>query len=318
VRIVIALGGNALLKRGQTLSAANQLENIRVAATQIGKIAAGNELVITHGNGPQIGLLALQSAAYTQVPSYPLDVLNAETEGMIGYMLEQELANQLPVSRPIATLLTRVQVNPHDPAFQTPSKPIGPMYSQAEAERIAKERGWMIAPDANGYRRVVASPQPIRIVELQPIRWLLEKHTVVICAGGGGIPISTSTDDSSCVSSEFDKSVGIEAVVDKDFVSALLAKDIAADRLIIATDVAAVYVDWGKTTQRAIRSISAMALREFRFTAGSMGPKVLAACRFVEASGKDATIGALADIEALLEGSAGTTVSINCGSTEYT
>ena len=309
MRIVVALGGNALLKRGQSLSADNQLENIRIAAVQIAKLAAGNELVVTHGNGPQVGLLALQAAAYTAVSSYPLDVLSAETEGMIGYMLEQELANQLPASRVIATLLTRVEVDPKDPAFQIPSKPIGPMYKKADAERIAQERGWQVAPDGDGYRRVVASPQPKRIVGLQSIRWLLEKSAVVICAGGGGIPISVSANGQT--------RSGVEAVIDKDFVSALLATDISADRLIIATDVQAVYVDWGTPSQRALREISPSKLRELDFSAGSMGPKVLAACSFTEATGKPATIGALGDIESLSESGAGTTVSAGCKTTLY-
>jgi carbamate kinase len=309
VLVVIALGGNALLRRGQNLSAANQLENIRVAAAQIAKLAAGNGLVVTHGNGPQVGLLALQSAAYTPVATYPLDVLSAETEGMIGYMLEQELANQLPPSRAIATLLTRVEVDPSDPAFQAPSKPIGPMYTKADAERLARERSWRVAPDADGYRRVVASPQPQRIVELLPIRWLLDKDAVVVCAGGGGIPISVSADGR--------RRTGVEAVIDKDFVSALLATDLSADHLIIATDVDAAYADWGTPGQRAIREISPERLQQLDFSAGSMGPKVLAACRFAQATGKSATIGALGDIEALLQGGSGTTVSTRCKATRY-
>lgn len=309
MRIVIALGGNALLRRGQSLSAANQLENVRIAAAQIARLAIGNELVVTHGNGPQVGLLALQSAADESVASYPLDVLSAETEGMIGYMLEQELANQLQPSRAIATLLTRVEVDPGDPAFQAPSKPIGPMYTKADAERLAQERSWRVAPDANGYRRVVASPQPKRIVELQPIRWLLEKNAVVICAGGGGIPITVSADGRT--------RTGVEAVIDKDFVSALLAADISADYLIIATDVDAVYVDWETPARRAIREIAPDMMRQLHFSAGSMGPKVLAACRFAEATGQSATIGSLGDIEALLQGGAGTTVNPRCKATLY-
>lgn len=309
MRIVIALGGNALLRRGQSLSAANQLENVRIAAAQIARLAVGNELVVTHGNGPQVGLLALQSAADSSVASYPLDVLSAETEGMIGYMLEQELANQLQPSRAIATLLTRVEVDPGDPAFEAPSKPIGPMYTKADAERIAQERNWRVAPDTGGYRRVVASPQPKRIVELQPIRWLLEKNAVVICAGGGGIPIAVSADGRT--------RSGVEAVIDKDFASALLATDISADHLIIATDVDAAYVDWGTPARRAIREIAPDLLRQLHFSAGSMGPKVLAACRFAEATGKSATIGSLGDIEALLQGGAGTTVNTRCKATQY-
>ncbi|MEK8078544.1 carbamate kinase [Pseudomonas sp. XK-1] len=300
MRIVVALGGNALLRRGEPMTADNQRINIRIAAEQLAKIAPGIELVVAHGNGPQVGLLSLQAAAYTELNPYPLDVLGAETEGMIGYMIEQELGNLLPVEVPFATLLTQVEVDPADPAFQHPSKPIGPVYSKAEAERLAAENGWSIAADGDRFRRVVASPRPTRIFEIRPIQWLLEKGTVVICAGGGGIP---------CVYDAQRKLHGVEAVIDKDLCSALLAEQLASDLLVIATDVSAVFSDWGQATQRTISAAHPDALAELDFAAGSMGPKVQAACEFARNTGKVAVIGSLADIEAIVQGKAGTRIS---------
>ncbi|TRX75302.1 carbamate kinase [Pseudomonas mangiferae] len=299
MRIVIALGGNALLRRGEPMTADNQRENVRVAVQQIAKITGGNELVIAHGNGPQVGLLALQGAAYTSVSPYPLDVLGAETEGMIGYMIEQELGNLLPFEVPFATLLTQVEVDARDPAFQNPTKPIGPVYSKDDAERLAAEKGWNIAPDGDKYRRVVPSPRPKRIFEIRPIKWLLEHGSVVICAGGGGIPTRYNADG---------KLEGVEAVIDKDLCSALLAEQLDADLLVIATDVDAAYVDWGKPTQRAIAQASPDELEAMGFAAGSMGPKVQAASEFARNTGRAAVIGALADIEAIVTGKAGTRV----------
>jgi carbamate kinase len=300
MRLVIALGGNALLRRGEPMTADNQRENIRLACAQIAHIASGNELVVAHGNGPQVGLLALQAAAYTSVSPYPLDVLGAETEGMIGYMIEQELGNLLPLEVPFATLLTQVEVDPADPAFQHPSKPIGPVYSKDDAERLAAEKGWSIAPDGDKYRRVVASPRPKQIFEIRPIKWLLEKGSVVICAGGGGIP--TMYQDG--------KLVGVEAVIDKDLCTALLAEQLKADLLIIATDVNAVFLDWGQPTQQAVHCAHPDELDKLGFAAGSMGPKVQAACEFARNTGKVAVIGSLAEIEAIVQGSAGTRISI--------
>ncbi|MCG4452432.1 carbamate kinase [Pseudomonas sp. MMS21-TM103] len=300
MRIVVALGGNALLRRGEAMTADNQRINIRIAAEQLAKIAPGIELVVAHGNGPQVGLLSLQAAAYTALNPYPLDVLGAETEGMIGYMIEQELGNLLPVEVPFATLLTQVEVDPADPAFQHPSKPIGPVYSKAEAERLAAEHGWSIAADGDRFRRVVASPRPTRIFELRPIKWLLEKGTVVICAGGGGIP---------CVYDAKRKLHGVEAVIDKDLCSALLAEQLESDLLVIATDVSAVFRDWGQATQKTISAAHPDALAELDFAAGSMGPKVQAACEFARNTGKVAVIGSLADIEAIVQGKAGTRIS---------
>lgn len=243
MRIVVALGGNALLRRGEPMTADNQRANIRTATEQIAKIHPGNELVIAHGNGPQVGLLSLQGLSYKPDEAYPLDVLGAETEGMIGYMIEQELGNLLAFEVPFATLLTQVEVDANDPAFKDPTKFIGPVYGKEEAERLAKEKGWVVKADGDKYRRVVASPKPKRIFEIRPIKWLLEKSSIVICAGGGGIP--TMYDENR-------KLKGIEAVIDKDLCSALLAEQLDADLLIIATDVDAAYVDWGKPTQRPL------------------------------------------------------------------
>ena len=300
MRLVVAIGGNALLRRGQALSAANQLENIRVATTQLARVALAHELVLTHGNGPQVGLLALQSAAYTEVEAYPLDVLGAETDGMIGYLIEQELANALPDSRTVATLLTRVEVDPKDTAFTHPTKPIGPVYNEADAQRLAAARHWAIAADGTGFRRVVASPQPLRVLGLDPIRWLLERGAVVIAAGGGGIPVAKGIEGRQLH--------GVDAVIDKDLCSGLLARGIEADCLVIVTDVKAVFLDWGTPAQRAVGKVTPEALASHAFAAGSMGPKVAAACEFVRATGKRAVIGSLDEIEAMLAGTAGTQV----------
>ncbi|MFS2124007.1 carbamate kinase [Pseudomonas sp. Pseusp97] len=309
MRIVVALGGNALLRRGEPMTADNQRTNVRIAAEQIAKVAPGNELVIAHGNGPQVGLLALQGAAYEKVSPYPLDVLGAETEGMIGYMIEQEMGNLLPFEVPFATLLTQVEVDSKDPAFQNPTKPIGPVYSKEEAEALAKEKGWSIAPDGDKFRRVVASPRPKRIFEIRPVKWLLEKGTIVICAGGGGIP--TMYDESG------KKLSGVEAVIDKDLCSSLLAQELSADILIIATDVDAAYIDWGKPTQKAIAQAHPDELERLGFAAGSMGPKVMAAIEFARNTGKDAVIGSLENIVAITEGKSGTRVSTRKPGIEY-
>ena len=300
MRLVVAIGGNALLRRGQALSAANQLENIHTAAAQLARVATANELVLTHGNGPQVGLLALQAAAYTDSESYSLDVLGAETDGMIGYLIEQELSNALAASRTVATLLTRVEVDRDDPAFKRPTKPIGAVYTQSDAQRIAAARHWTIAADGTGFRRVVASPQPLRVLGLDPIRWLLERGAVVIAAGGGGIPVAKDVDCRSMA--------GVDAVIDKDLCSGLLARGIGADCLVIVTDVKAVFLDWGTPEQRAVGKVTPQALAKHSFPAGSMGPKVEAACKFVLATGKRAVIGSLDQIEAMLAGTAGTQV----------
>ncbi|SOE86934.1 carbamate kinase [Burkholderia sp. YR290] len=308
MRIVIALGGNALLRRGEPMTADNQRENVRLAARQIALIAPGNEIVIAHGNGPQVGLLALQGAAYKEVEAYPLDVLGAQTEGMIGYLIEQELGNLLPYEVPFATILTQVEVDPHDPAFQQPTKPIGPVYPKDEAKRLAKERRWSIAPDGDKFRRVVASPRPKHIFEIRPIKWLLEHGTIVICAGGGGIP--TAYDENH-------KLIGVEAVIDKDLCSALLAHELTADMLVVATDVDAAYVDWGTPDKRAIAQAHPDELEKLGFASGSMGPKVQAAIGFTRQTGKDAVIGSLSDIQAITERRAGTCVSIAAPGIKY-
>ncbi|WP_349746588.1 carbamate kinase [Pseudomonas frederiksbergensis] len=300
MRIVIALGGNALLRRGEPMTADNQRANIRIATEQIAKIHPGNQLVIAHGNGPQIGLLSLQAAAYSQVSPYPLDVLGAETDGMIGYIIEQELGNLLDFEVPFATLLTQVEVDPNDPAFQAPSKPIGPVYSKADAEKLAAEKGWAIAPDGDKFRRVVASPKPKRIFEIRPIKWLLEKGSIVICAGGGGIPTIYDANG---------KLQGVEAVIDKDLCSALLAEQLESDLLVIATDVNAAFIDFGKPTQKAVAQAHPDEMDKLGFAAGSMGPKVQAACEFARHTGKVAVIGSLSDIEAIIQGKAGTRIS---------
>jgi carbamate kinase len=301
MKLVVAIGGNALLRRGQALSAENQLENIRRAAMQLARVAANHTLVLTHGNGPQVGFLALQSAAYSAENAYPLDVLGAQTDGMIGYLLEQELANRLPETRAVTTLLTRVEVDPLDPAFARPSKPIGPVYAEEESRRIAAEKHWTMAPDGAGFRRVVASPQPLRVLGLDAIRWLLERGALVIAAGGGGIPVVRGSDGHSLQ--------GVDAVIDKDLCSGLLARELQADCLVIATDVDAVYLDWGQPGQRALGKVTPQALARHSFPAGSMGPKVQAACDFVGATGQRAVIGSLERIEDMLAGRAGTEVS---------
>jgi carbamate kinase len=303
MKLLVALGGNALLHRGQALSADNQLANIRVAAAQLAGVASGNDLVVTHGNGPQIGLLALQSAAYDAADVYPLDTLGAQTDGMIGYLLEQELTNRLPASRAVATLLTRVEVDPRDPAFAKPSKPIGPMYSEPEARRLAEQRHWTVGPDGKGMRRLVASPLPQRVLGLDPIRWLLEHGALVIAAGGGGIPVALSDDGHSLH--------GVDAVIDKDACSALLAQQLGVDCLVIATDVSAVFLDWGTPQQSEIRKIAPKALARHTFAAGSMGPKVQAASTFVLATGGRAIIGSLDHIEDMLSGKSGTEVCVD-------
>lgn len=308
MRLVIALGGNALLKRGQEMSAENQRENVKIAAKQMSKVVANNEIVIAHGNGPQVGLLALQGNAYKQVETYPLDVLGAETEGMIGYMIEQEMGNLLPKETPMATILTQVEVDPKDPAFKNPNKPIGPVYDKEEAERLAKEKSWDIAPDGDKFRRVVASPRPKRIFELRPIEWMLNNKAVVICAGGGGIP--------TCYDEKGDLK-GVEAVIDKDLCSALLAEALSCDMLVIATDVNGVYENYGKDSEKRIAKANPDSLMTQDFAAGSMGPKVTAACEFAKATGKIAAIGSLEDIEAITKGEAGTQISTTFSHTEY-
>ncbi|MBY4588589.1 MULTISPECIES: carbamate kinase [Rhizobium] len=301
MRIVIALGGNALLRRGEPMTADAQRRNARIAAQAIAPLAAEHQIVITHGNGPQVGLLALQGAAYKPEEAYPLDVLGAETEGMIGYMLEQELGNLLPFEQPLATLLTMVEVDAADPGFENPTKFVGPVYEQVEADRIRTEKGWVFKQDGEKWRRVVASPAPKRIFEIRPVRWLLEQSTIVICAGGGGIPTMYEKGAER-------KLTGVEAVIDKDLCSELLARELYADLLVMATDADAVCIDWGKPSQKAIHLARPDDLNQFSFPAGSMGPKVEAACHFARSSGKTAAIGSLADIAGMVRAERGTII----------
>ena len=313
MRVVVALGGNALLRRGEPLTAENQRANAQVACKALAPVALEHELVISHGNGPQVGLLALQGSAYTEVDPYPLDLLGAQTEGMIGYLIQQELGNELPLEKRLASLLTLIEVDPADPAFQDPTKPIGPIYEKEESERLAKEKGWIFKPDGDSFRRVVPSPLPQRIFGIEPVEWLLERDSVVICAGGGGIPVMY-TDEAAPAGRRL---VGVEAVIDKDLASALLAKDLRADALAIVTDVDAVYVDWDTPQQRAIRRATPEALGASEFAAGSMGPKVRAACSFVEQTGGLAAIGSISDTPALLRGEAGTIVTRDASGIEF-
>ncbi len=279
----------------------SQRANVRVACEALAPVALEHELVISHGNGPQVGLLALQAAAYGEIESYPFDVLGAQTEGMIGYFIEQELGNLLPFETPLATVLTMTEVDPDDPAFADPSKFVGPVYTQEQAQAHAAVKGWVVKPDGSGWRRVVPSPAPIRIFEIRPIKWLLEQGTVVVCTGGGGIPTMYKPGTRHLV--------GVEAVIDKDRSSAVLAHDVGADLLVILTDASAVFVDWGTPSQRSVLAAHPDALAALNFPAGSMGPKVEAACAFARQSGKDALIGALPDLTELLAGGAGTRVS---------
>jgi carbamate kinase len=312
MRVVVALGGNALLRRGEPLTAENQRANARTACKALAPLALEHELVISHGNGPQVGLLALEGAAYTEVEPYPLDVLGAQTEGMIGYLIQQELGNELPFETRLASLLTLVEVDADDPAFGNPTKPIGPIYEQAEADKLAAEKGWTFKPDGSSFRRVVPSPVPQRIFGLEPLELLLSHGCVVTCAGGGGIPVMY-TDEPVPAGRRL---VGVEAVIDKDLASALLARDLHADALLIVTDVDAVYADWGTDDQRAIRRATPAALGSSEFAEGSMGPKVKAACLFVEATGGIAAIGSITDTAALLRGETGTVVSLDAAELE--
>lgn len=301
MRIVIALGGNALLQRGQPMTAENQRANIRIAAEAMAKVADGNQLVIAHGNGPQVGLLALQSAAYTEVEPYPLDVLGAQTDAMIGYVIEQELGNLLPFEQPFATVLTMIEVDRDDPAFANPTKPIGPVYDKATAEKLAAEEGWSIAPDGDKFRRVVASPKPKRIFEIRPIRMLVDAGVIVVCAGGGGIPTMYDEDRNL---------QGVEAVIDKDLAASLLAQELDADLLVIATDVDGVYLNWGQPDQQKLGAVTPEEFEGLNLPKGSMGPKVDAACGFARATGNEAVIGSLGDIDEIVQGTAGTRVKV--------
>lgn len=301
MRIVAALGGNALVRRGEPAEIAVQRRNVVAAARAVAELAREHELIVTHGNGPQVGLLALQAEAYRDVRAYPLDVLGAESEGMVGYLLEQALANELP-GREIATLLTQVIVDPADPAFDRPSKPVGPVYGAAEARQIAAERGHAIARDGDGFRRVVPSPDPVGIVELRAIRLLADAGMLVICVGGGGIPVRV--DRSGALR-------GVEAVIDKDLSAALLARLLGAELLLLLTDVPGVVRGFGTPVATTVARATPAELRALELPAGSMGPKAEAACRFVERTGATAAIGSLEDAPAIARGEAGTAIRGN-------
>ncbi len=302
MRVVVALGGNALLKRGEPMTAAVQRANVQAAAPSLAAVATRHSLVLSHGNGPQVGLLALQAAAYHDVEPYPLDVLVSQTEGMIGYVIEQELGNLLPFEVPLATILTMVEVDAADPAFSNPTKFVGRIYTRAEADTVlAAEPDWVFKQDGDAWRRVVPSPEPQRIFELQPIRWLLDRGVIVICAGGGGIPTMYGPGGVR-------RLMGVEAVIDKDLASERLAVGVDADAYVMVTDVDGVYADWGTPQQHLLDTVTVDELRAMTFPAGSMGPKVEAAVRFVERTGRRAAIGALTDIEKLVDGVAGTQV----------
>jgi carbamate kinase len=300
MRIVVALGGNALLKRGEPMTHDAQRANIRVAAQALAPVAEKHQLVLAHGNGPQVGLLALQASAYKEVEAYPLDVLGAQTEGMIGYMIEQELGNLLPFEVPFATILTMVEVDPADPAFQNPTKFVGPVYDENEANRLKAEKGWVFKLDGAKWRRVVPSPLPKQIFEIRPVKWLLEHGTIVICAGGGGIPTMYEAGKKRWLTGLMRSSIKTA--------SELLARQLEADLFVIATDVDGVYLDWGKPEQRMLERVTIKDLQDHPFPAGSMGPKVAAAIQFVQETGKRSAIGSLADIEKIVAGEAGTNV----------
>jgi carbamate kinase len=298
MRVVLALGGNALLKRGEPLTVEAQRANVRVAARAVAEVTREHEVILTHGNGPQIGLLALQAAAYSDQEAFPLDVLGAESEGMIGYLLEQELLRHVQYID-IATILTQVEVSPDDPAFQNPTKPIGPQLSREEAERCRREKGWAVAPDNDHFRRVVPSPRPKRILPARTIRRLVSAGTLVISAGGGGIPVVKDGEGGYA---------GVEGVIDKDMTAALLAREVGAHALVMLTDVDAVYDRWGKPDAEALGDTTVRELKGLELPTGSMGPKVSAAVEFVQLGGRMAGIGALEDALQIIEGRAGTRV----------
>ncbi|MFT8895761.1 MAG: carbamate kinase [Acetobacter sp.] len=297
MKLVVALGGNALMQRNEPLGMHVQWKNARMAADALAAVARQHQLILTHGNGPQVGLLAMQSEAFKGAEPYSFDVMGAATEGMIGYILEQELGNILGYDVPIATLLTRVEVDAEDPEFSDPTKFIGPTFEREQIDALIAEYGWVFRQDGRKWRRVIASPQPKRILWHRPIRWLLDKGTVVICGGGGGIPVATKDGKTM---------VGVEAVIDKDRASSLLATQIPADLFIIATDVAGVFEHYDTPRQRLLRRVTPSRLMSEQFAKGSMGPKIEAVSRFVMQTGKPGVIGSLSEIEAIVAGKAGT------------
>jgi carbamate kinase len=299
MRVVVAVGGNALLERGEVPLAEIQERHVDVAVRALAPLAGSHDLVITHGNGPQVGLLSNESALDSALPHpYPLEVLGAQTQGMIGYFFLQALENALP-GREVVSLICQTEVSADDPAFTDPTKFIGPIYTEEEGHRLAELRGWQVRPDGRSWRRVVASPEPRVIVELAAIRRLMADGAVVICVGGGGIPVVRGADG---------QLRGAEAVIDKDLGAALLARDLEADALLILTDVASVELEFGTRDVHPITRATPDELRSLSFPSGSMGPKVEAACRFVVSSGKPAMIGRLSEAAEILAGTCGTHV----------
>jgi carbamate kinase len=307
--LVIAIGGNALVNHNEAPTAENQLRNIKVAAAQIAQLSEKYDLVITHGNGPQVGLLALQNEAYRCATPYPMDILIAQTQGQIGFMLAQEISNCMPnrrslssTKKTVAAVLTRVEIDKNDVAFERPENPIGPMYTTAEVQKLRSNKNWQFAIHGTGYRRVVASPEPKKILEMQTIKSLLDNLTIVICAGGGGIPVE--------VHSHSKTYHGVEAVIDKDATACLLAIELKADALIIATNVSHVFSDWGTKNQKPILNTWPDELNKTAFTSDSMAPKVKACSKFTQETGKPSYIGELARLSSLMEPEASTKIAM--------
>ena len=307
MKIVVTLGGNALLRRGEAMTAENQMQNVRLACDALKTVAQDHQLVLSHGNGPQVGLIALQNDAYgNKVTPYPFDILGAESQAMVGYMFAQALKNVIP-EKTVTCVVTQSEVAADDPAFLNPTKFIGPVYSEEEAHVLALEKGWTMKLDGQYWRRVVPSPKPMRIVEMPAIKHLVDAGMLVISGGGGGVPVIHENGHYR----------GIEAVIDKDYCGSLLAQELHADRLVIATDVKGVFVNWGTPEQKCIKRASPEALLAMGFAAGSMGPKVLAACEFVKATQGIASIGSLEDITAIIAEEAGTLIDSKATDIEY-
>lgn len=294
MRVVVALGGNAISRRGEQMTIDNQRRNLREASRVLAQVAREHQLVITHGNGPQVGQLALHND-----DGYPLDVLGAETQGLIGYMIEMEMRAAMAPGQMLTTVLTLAEVDTDDPAFGDPTKFVGPVYRKDQARALEEQHGWEFRLDGDQLRRVVPSPMPRRVVQIDSVRRLLEAGHIVVSTGGGGIPVVQVPEGGYR---------GVEAVVDKDASSSVLASSIGADVYVMATDADAVYLDWGLPSQRALTEVDVEELAAMEFPAGSMGPKVTAACRFVRTSGRPAVIGRLDQLEAILAGNAGTRV----------
>jgi carbamate kinase len=300
MRVVVALGGNALLERGERADAVIQRRHVRQAAAALAPLAGDHQLVLCHGNGPQVGVLALESQADTSLSRpYPLDVLVAQTQGMIGYWIVQEFRSA-GVGQQVVCVISQTVVDPSDPAFGHPTKFIGASYGKDEAQALAARLGWAIAADGPRWRRVVASPRPLGLVEIDTVRALADAGVLVVCGGGGGVPVARSATG---------ELTGVEAVVDKDLTAAELAITLKADRLLVLTDVPAIIRGYGTPGAQPIAAIDAGALSAMTFPAGSMGPKVQACLRFVTATGQRAAIGALTDAADILAGRAGTTIS---------